>query len=96
MLKIDRTLAESVAKRRQKMMYHIAALRKKFHRAQIGKDETLRRQLAVAAESLYPQKALQERSTNVISLMARHGVNLIDRLYESAEIEGERHQVIYL
>jgi bacillithiol biosynthesis cysteine-adding enzyme BshC len=96
LLKVDSTLAESVARRRSKVMYHIAALRKKFHRAQIFKDETARRRLETAVQSLYPQKALQERSLNVVSLMARHGVGLIDRLYENAEIEGKRHRIIYL
>jgi bacillithiol biosynthesis cysteine-adding enzyme BshC len=96
LLNIDPTLAESVAKRRKKVMYHIAALRKKFHRAQVEKDETVRRRLETAQEGLYPQKALQERSTNFISLAARHGVNVIDRIYETAEIEGKQHQVIYL
>jgi bacillithiol synthase len=96
LLKIDPTLAESVAKRRKKVIYHIAALRKKFHRAQVEKDETVRRRLETAQEGLYPQKALQERSTCFISLAARHGIGVIDRIYEAAEIEGKQHQVIYL
>ncbi len=94
LLRIDPTLAESVAKRRKKVMYHIAALRKKFHRAQVEKDETVRRRLEAAKNALYPQKALQERSTSFISLAARHGTALIDRIYQSAEIEGKRHQII--
>jgi bacillithiol biosynthesis cysteine-adding enzyme BshC len=96
LLNIDRTLAESVARRRRKVMYHIAALRKKFHAAQVLKDETVQRRLEAAKNALYPQKALQERSTNFISLAARHGTGLIDRLYENAEIEGKRHQIIYI
>ncbi len=96
LLKVDPTLAESVAKRRKKVMYHIAALRQKFHSAQMLKDETVRRRLDVARDGLYPQKALQERSTNFISLAARHGVELIDRLYENAETQGKRHQIIYI
>lgn len=96
LLNIDRTLAESVARRRRKVMYHIAALRKKFHTAQVLKDETVQRRLEAAQNALYPQKALQERSTNFISLAARHGTGLIDRLYENAEIEGRRHQIIYI
>ncbi|HEV7645117.1 MAG TPA: bacillithiol biosynthesis cysteine-adding enzyme BshC [Pyrinomonadaceae bacterium] len=94
LLRIDPTLAESVARRRKKMMYHIAALRKKFHRAQVEKDETVERRLEAAKNALYPQKALQERSTNFISLAARHGVNVIDHIYERAEIEGKKHQII--
>jgi uncharacterized protein YllA (UPF0747 family) len=77
-------------------MYHIAALRKKFHRAQVEKDETVRRRLAAAQNGLYPQKALQERSTNFISLAAHHGVNVIDCLFESSEVEGKQHQIIYI
>ncbi len=94
LLRIDPTLAESVARRRRKVMYHIAALRKKFHRAQVENDETVGRRLEAAKNALYPQKALQERSTNFISLAARHGTGLIGQIYQSAEIEGKKHQII--
>jgi bacillithiol biosynthesis cysteine-adding enzyme BshC len=96
LLKVDQTLAESVARRCRKVMYHIAALRKKFHRAQVEKDETVERRLEAAKNALYPQKALQERSTSFISLASRHGVNIIDHIYERAEIEGKQHQIIYI
>jgi bacillithiol biosynthesis cysteine-adding enzyme BshC len=96
LLRIDSTLAESVARRRRKVMYHIAALRKKFHLAQVEKDETAGRRLEAAKNALYPRKTLQERSTNFISLAARHGLNLIERINENAEIEGKQHQIIYI
>ncbi len=96
LLGVDQTLAKSVARRRRKVMYHIAALRKKFHRAQMQKDETARHRLETAFQSLYPLKGLQERSLDIVSLMARHGRELTERLYENAEIEGKRHQIIYL
>lgn len=96
LLNVDQTLAESVARRRRKVMYHIGALRKKFHTAQMQKDEIVKRRLEAAVNGLYPQKALQERSTNFISLAARHGLGLIDQMYEAAVIEGKQHQIIYI
>jgi len=62
----------------------------------VGRDETVQRRLETAQNGLYPQKALQERSTSFVSLAARHGINVIDLLYENAEIEGKAHQIIYL
>jgi bacillithiol biosynthesis cysteine-adding enzyme BshC len=93
---LDITLAESLAKRRRKILHHIGALRVKFHRAQVRKDDTANKRIDAAFNVLYPQNALQERAINTLSFLARHGLGLIDRLCEQAEIEGKQHQLIYL
>ena len=93
---IDPTLAASLAKRRQKIIYHIAALRTKFERARLAKDETANRRLRSLFTELYPHAALQERTINFFSFANMHGTQMIDWLYDSAEIDNKCHRLIYL
>ncbi|MBO0236984.1 bacillithiol biosynthesis protein BshC, partial [Vibrio parahaemolyticus] len=64
---IDPTLAENLAKRRRKILYHIAALRHKFHRSQIRRDETIRNQIETMFSTLLPNGVLQERVLSIIT-----------------------------
>lgn len=93
---IDPTLAENLAKRRRKIMYHIAALRKKALLALTRKDETLGRQLESVFTALAPQGQLQERSVNVFTYLNKFGLNFIDWLYEATDVENKGHRVIDL
>lgn len=93
---IDPTLAASLAKRRQKIIYHIAALRTKFERTRIEKDATANRRLRSLFTELYPQAALQERTINYFSFANLHGLQMIDWLYDSIEIDNKGHRLIYL
>ncbi len=93
---IEPTLADSLANRRRKIIYHIANIRTKFHHAQIKKDEVIHRQIETAFASLIPNKALQERSLNVNSLINRYGIYLIDWIYEAIDLDDKGHRIIYL
>lgn len=91
---VDVTLAENLATRRRKILYHIAALRKKFHRAQIRKDETVNRQLTSAFESLLPNGALQERTVNVVTYLNKYGNFFIDWVYNSIDLDDKGHRIV--
>jgi Uncharacterized protein conserved in bacteria len=93
---IEPTLAENLAKRRRKIIYHIAAMRKKFHAAQIRKDETVRRQIETLFTALLPHKHLQERTINVISFLNRHGFYFIDWIYDAIDLDDKGHRIVYL
>lgn len=93
---VDQTLAENSIRRRQKILYHIGAMRKKFHNAQIRKDETVKRQIETAFTSLLPHKHLQERTLNVTNLLNKHGNYVIDWIYEAIDLDDKGHRIIYL
>jgi len=90
------TLAENLATRRRKILYHIGALRTKFHHAQIRKDETIQRQIESAFTALLPQNALQERTLNVLTFLNAHGLYFIDWIYEAIDLDDKAHRIIYL
>jgi bacillithiol biosynthesis cysteine-adding enzyme BshC len=90
------TLAENLATRRRKILYHIGALRTKFHHAQIRRDETIQRQIESALTALLPHSALQERTLNVLTFLNAHGLYFIDWIYEAIDLDDKGHRIIYL
>ena len=93
---IEPTLAENLATRRRKIIYHIANLRNKFHKAQIEKDETINRRIENAFESLLPHKALQERTVNVLTFLNLYGFYFTDWIYDAINLDDKGHRVVYL
>ena len=93
---IDPTLANSLATRRRKIIYHIAALRTKFERVRIQKDETANRRLHAMFDALYPHGGLQERTLNFATFADRYGTQFIDWIYDSIDAENKAHRVLYL
>lgn len=92
----DPTLAENLANRRRKILYHIGALRTKFHHAQILRDETIHRRIEAAFAALVPHDALQERTLNVVTFLNAHGLYFIDWIYDAIDLDDKAHRVIYL
>lgn len=91
---LDSTLAENLAKRRQKIIYHIAAVRTKFERARLRNDAEVERRLRAAIDSLAPEGHLQERAINVFSFIDRFGPQFIDRMYSSIDLNDRGHRVV--
>ncbi|MFL6469023.1 MAG: bacillithiol biosynthesis cysteine-adding enzyme BshC [Pyrinomonadaceae bacterium] len=93
---IDSTLANNLATRRRKVVYHIAALRTKFERVRIEKDETANRRLHAMFDALYPHGGLQERTLNFATFADRYGMQFVDWVYDSIDAENKDHRVLYL
>lgn len=96
LLKVDKTLADNLAVRRRKILYHLSALRKKYHKAELRKDETIKRQIESAFSALVPHKHLQERTLNITTYLNLYGLNLIDWIYDSIDLDDKSHRLIYL
>jgi bacillithiol biosynthesis cysteine-adding enzyme BshC len=93
---IDPTLADALETGRRKINYQLEGLRTRFHRAQMGRDETAQRQLQRALDQLYPEKALQERHINITSLLARHGSYVMEWIYNAINLGSTEHHIVCL
>ena len=93
---VEPTLAANLATRRRKILYHVGALRTKFHHAQIRRDETINRRVEALFSALLPHKALQERTVNVLSFLNAYGLYFVDWIYESIDLDDKGHRIIYL
>jgi bacillithiol biosynthesis cysteine-adding enzyme BshC len=96
LLRVDPTLAGALDTGRRKINYQIDGLRARFQRAQMSRDEAVHRQLQRAFDLLYPNKALQERSINITSLLSRHGRYVVDWIYDAIDLASTEHQIVYL
>ncbi len=93
---VDPTLADALETGRRKINYQVNGLRTRFHRAQLNRDETTRRQIERLFSCIYHDKTLQERHLNVTSLIARHGRYVIDWIYDAINLGSWEHQIVYL
>lgn len=96
LVEVEPTLADNLARRRRKIIYHIGALRNKFYHAEMRKNEDIKRQLDAAFTALVPHKHLQERTINILSFINRYGFNSIDWIYKAIDLDDKEHQILYL
>jgi hypothetical protein len=64
--------------------WRLGRLERRISAAVKSRETSLMRDLATVRGSLYPGGVRQERALNLIPLLARHGVGLLDAMRESA------------
>jgi len=90
----DPTLAAALEKSRAKMLYQVEKMRRKTGR------EILRRDARASADAqhliglLYPHKHLQERFYSILPFLAKHGLDVVDRLHDAVELSCPDHRVL--
>lgn len=94
--RLDPTLAGAAETSRRKMLYQYSKLRAKAARAQAERAGIVDRHAAVLTNALYPERGLQERRMNFLSLVARHGREVVGRLEKQMCFPCRDHQVIPL
>lgn len=94
MLGFDRTLADAVDTSARKMSYQLGKIKRKAALAAGRRSGVMESDAAVLENLLYPDKTLQERVHSGISLLARYGPDLLDRLYEHTPLHCPDHQVL--
>lgn len=89
------TLADNLANRQKKILWHITAMRKKYQRAEILKNETVNRRLQNLFDGVLPHSVLQERTLNVLTFLNVYGNNFIEWIYDVVDLDDKGHQIIY-
>ncbi len=92
----DATLGAAFAKSRRKMEYQLAKTERKTARAALLRNERAAADAAYLTGLVYPEKHLQERYYSVLPFLARHGVDLVDRLAAEVKLDCLDHRVIAL
>ncbi len=90
----DHTLASSLDKSRAKIEYQVEKTRRKIARETLRHDERAASDATYLSEFLYPHRHLQERFYSILPFLAKHGLDLVDRLYESVELDCADHRVL--
>jgi bacillithiol synthase len=92
--KLDPTLMEAGKRAANKMRYQVGRLEKRAAQAELRKEEILSRHAAMIENSLYPHRILQEREIAGVSFLARHGLELIEQLIETASARCPEHKIV--
>jgi bacillithiol synthase len=91
--RFDPTLAEALGKSRGKILYQMEKIGKKTARETMRRDQRAEADAQHLSSLLYPHRHLQERFYSILPFLAQHGMDLVDRLYESVEIGCADHRV---
>jgi bacillithiol biosynthesis cysteine-adding enzyme BshC len=89
----DASLAAALGKNRQKMLYQIAKIERKIGRETMARDARMTLDAAYVSGLVYPQRRLQERFYSILPFLAKHGIGLIDDLYECLNLGCPDHQL---
>ena len=92
--KFDHTLASSLDKSRAKIEYQLEKTRRKIERETLRQDDRATGDARYLSDLLYPHRHLQERFYSILPFLAKHGLDLVDRLYESVEIDCPDHRIL--
>ncbi|HYP07604.1 MAG TPA: bacillithiol biosynthesis cysteine-adding enzyme BshC [Bryobacteraceae bacterium] len=87
----DPTLGDAVQKSRSKMLHQLTKMRAKVARETLRRNERSRDEAHYLYHTVYPEKHLQERFYSILPFLARHGVELIDQLYDSVKLDCPDH-----
>ena len=79
----DPTLAEAMGRSRNKILYQVDKNRRKAAREALRREQRVQDNADHLTGLIFPEKHLQERYYSLLPFLAKHGLDLIDTLYEN-------------
>jgi uncharacterized protein YllA (UPF0747 family) len=92
--RFDPTLAAALDKSRAKILYQLEKTRRKIEHELLRRDQRASGDARYLANLLFPERHLQERFYSILPFIAEHGLDLIDQLYDTAQVECPDHRVL--
>ncbi|MGD1097774.1 MAG: bacillithiol biosynthesis cysteine-adding enzyme BshC [Bryobacteraceae bacterium] len=92
--RFDHTLAASAEKSRAKVLYQLEKMRRKIARETLRRNDRATADAAYLTNLLYPHRHLQERFYSILPFLAKHGLDLVDQLYEAVRMDCPDHRVL--
>ncbi len=90
----DPTLAAALDKSRAKIFHQLAKVERKVAREALRREDRAEENAAYLFNLIHPRKRPQERLYTILPLLARHGVDFVDRLYENIRLDRPDHVVL--
>ena len=87
----DPTLGAALQKSRAKMVFQLGKMRAKVARETLRRNERAADDAVYLYHTVFPEKHLQERFYGILPFLARHGLELIDQLYDSVRLDCPDH-----
>jgi bacillithiol biosynthesis cysteine-adding enzyme BshC len=90
----DPTLAKAAGNSARKIRHQLARLEGKTGREALRRDEQAARDAASLYGLIYPERHLQERLYSILPFLAKHGLDLIDRLSDTINLDCADHRLL--
>src|SRR6185369_15390915 len=83
----DPTLAVALEHSARKIQYQLGKIERKTGREALRRDARAARDTASLYGLIFPERTLQERVYSILPFLAKHGLDLIDQVYESIQLD---------
>ncbi|MBZ5618015.1 MAG: bacillithiol biosynthesis cysteine-adding enzyme BshC [Acidobacteriia bacterium] len=90
----DPTLAVALERSGRKIQYQLAKVERKTGREALRRDARAARDAASLYGLLFPERTLQERLYSILPFLAKHGLDLVDHIYQAIELDCTDHRVM--
>jgi bacillithiol biosynthesis cysteine-adding enzyme BshC len=94
LLAFDPTLAKALEHSARKIHHQLEKLQAKAGREALRRDQRASRDAASLYGLIYPERHLQERLYSFLPLLAEHGWDLMDRVYEAVQLDCSDHRLM--
>jgi bacillithiol biosynthesis cysteine-adding enzyme BshC len=95
MAEFDATLAKAADRSGRKIRYQFDKIARKAGREAIRRDARATKDAAYLYGLVYPERHLQERLYSILPFVAKHGPELIDRIYEAIQLDCADHRLLF-
>lgn len=92
----DPTLAAALNKSESKIKYQLEKIRRKTERESLRRDARATAEARHLSGLLYPHGHPQERFYSILPFLAKHGPDLVDRLYDQVRADCPDHRTVTL
>jgi bacillithiol biosynthesis cysteine-adding enzyme BshC len=90
----DPTLAQALDRSASKIRYQIGKVEGKAGREAMRRDARSTEDAASLSGLLCPERHLQERLYSILPFLARHGLGLLDQVYEAIQLDCPDHRMM--
>ncbi|HEV3199075.1 MAG TPA: bacillithiol biosynthesis BshC, partial [Bryobacteraceae bacterium] len=90
----DPTLAMALERSGRKIQYQLGKVERKTGREAMRRDARAARDASSLYGLIFPERTLQERVYSILPFLAKHGVGLIDQIYEAIQLDCPDHRVM--
>ena len=90
----DPTLAAAMDNNTKKIEFQLSKMDRKIRREALLRDERAARDASSLYGLVYPNKHLQERLYSIVPFLAKHGLDLVDRIYENIQLDCPDHRLL--
>jgi bacillithiol synthase len=90
----DPTLVKALAASQRKIDYQLSKMERKTGREALRRNQRAAHDAASLYGLICPERHLQERLYSILPFLAKHGLDLVDRIYESIQLDCPDHRLL--